>query len=400
MRSNADIRAKRQRLLLPVTAILMFFLGFESAALQLALLQIRYDFRLTTAQMGLLASAQYAAIFVMTPIFGMVADRVGKKQLVVGGLSLFVAGCLLTSLAPGRGVLLMGIFTVGTGYSVTEALTTAALADLYPKKAARYMNLTQSTFCAGAVIAPLLARFLAQSFALSWRAPFLLCAVGAAACLPPLCITPFAQPSTEAPAPPLAGQAANKPANSRWFTLSLALLIGAILTYGTTETGTGSYVDSVFATLLNAPQLGAFALSAYWLAMMPSRILFGLLHIAPMRLLILCTFGSAAGLVGLALCASPFLGLCFAALIGFFLGPCWALLLSMGVRQAPHRSGTIVTFMAAASGLGGAIMPLAVGALADHSSLQPAVLCIAAVAALGGVLQLMYCQREGKKLVK
>lgn len=377
---------KRHRLLLPVTAILMFFLGFESAALQLALLQMRHHFALSTAQMGLLSSAQYAAIFIMTPLFGMVADRLGKKNLVITGLSIFVGGCLLTGLAPGMGLLLCGIFTVGTGYSVTEALTTAALADLYPEKAARYMNLTQSTFCAGAVIAPLLARFLTQTFALSWRAPFFICAVGTAVCLPFLLATPFAaQPSKIT-----SEETSKKIAPTHWFTLALALLIGAILTYGTTETGTGSYIDSIFNALIEAPHLGAVALSAYWLAMMPSRILFGLLRLKPAPLLMLCTFGSAASLVGLALARSSFWGLLFSVLIGFFLGPCWALLLSLGVRQAPRHSGTIVSLMAAASGLGGAIMPLAAGAVADSFGLQTAIFCIAAFAALGGLLQVLF----------
>lgn len=373
---------KRQRWLIWITAGVEFVLGFESAGLQLALLRVVGEFELGPAMMGVLVSAQYFALLIVQPIFGVVADRLGKKRIVVCSLLVFILGCLLTASSNMALAFLIGIFITGSGYSLAESLCTAALADAFPDKSSQYMNLSQSLFCAGAVLSPLVCNWLFTSFGFTWRIAFILSAAGFALLFPFLLATPFGR------AVPAQGAAKHKrPVTARAFlTLGFLTLVLSILLYGGVETTTGSFVDARFALGFDAPQLGVYSISLYWLAMMVSRIVFAIVKSDPRKVIFYATLGVAVAQLGLALSTASWLAMVWVGLIGFALGPPWAMLVSLAAAEYPQNSGTAVTLMSAGSGTGAAIIPLFAGAALDRFGVSSVFLLTACVAGAGALM--------------
>ncbi len=177
-----------------VSAGLIFCLGVESAGLQLALLRVSTEFRLSPMMMGTFATVQYAAMLIVQPIFGVVSDKLGKKRIASGGVFVFIIGCLIASIAGAPLTFMAGVFVVGVGFSVVESMLSAAVTDAFPSKAEQYINLTQSLFCAGAMLSPIITNWLITEFGFTWRAAFVMADCGAAALAPFLLTTPFAKP--------------------------------------------------------------------------------------------------------------------------------------------------------------------------------------------------------------
>lgn len=349
-----------------VAAGLAFVLGFESAGLQLALLRVAGEFDLGPAMMGALASAQYVAMLVIAPLFGMVSDRLGKKGIVLGAACLFTLGCVVTAFAQGALHFMVGVFLTGAGYCITESLIAAAIADAFPGKAERYMNRSQSLFGAGAVTAPLIIDWLITGFGFTWRAAFFLSAAGFALLLPVLATTGFVKASPQAPGKTdaIAGSGDAARAGTLW-TLPFLLLLTAMFMYGGLEQGTASFSDSLFAIGLGRPQLGVYSLSLFWLAIMTTRILSTMVRLNTKRVLILGHAIAAGCAAVLALSTSPALSLAALCCMGLAMGPLWGMLQSLATREFPHRTGTAVTLMSAACGAGAALLPLLVGSAAQ-----------------------------------
>jgi len=139
--------------------------------------QIKAEFLLDDAQVGLLASAFVLVGAVAGIPLGMLADRFARKW--VAGIGLFVwsaftaAGGLLTTF--------WGFFASRVGVGIGEAsyapATGSLIADLYPSERRSRAN---ALFSLGFPLGLLLAFFtvgsIAEAFG-SWRAPFLLAAV-------------------------------------------------------------------------------------------------------------------------------------------------------------------------------------------------------------------------------
>ena len=380
-------QAKRAKWLLLVGTGLMFFLGFEAAGLQLALLPVANEFALNSTMMGVLVAAQFIAIMVMTPLFGFLGDRVGKKPLTLVAFALFVIGCIITASIRSSVQFIVGVFIIGTGYSSTEGLVSAALTDAYPEKSDRYMNFTQAGFCMGAVLSPVLCNFLMTRFHWSWRIIFVLAGVGFLLLLGPLLLTPFKNHSRKA--------AVQSHFSLRKFTtLPFLSLVLSILLYVGLETTTGSFLDSLFTKELASGETGAYALSLFWLAMMCTRFLFSSLHFRAKRMLLYCFVLSAMAVSGLALSRSTGMALFFSAVLGAVYAPIWPLLISLAANEFPQNSGTAVSLMSAGCGLGGALFPVITGSMTDSLGLRTGMLLMSAYALIAAFMFTIYIKRK------
>jgi MFS family permease len=105
---------------------------------------------------------------------GKLTDRLGRKRCMVAGLTLFGVGALVSAIAPGLGVLIIGnsiLEGVGTALLIPPVyiLTTLIFKDLGSR--ARAFGAISAMGGVGAVAGPLIGGFI--SSAISWRAAFL-----------------------------------------------------------------------------------------------------------------------------------------------------------------------------------------------------------------------------------
>jgi EmrB/QacA subfamily drug resistance transporter len=68
---------------------------------------------------------------------GMIGDEFGRKMLMLSGAGVFLAGSVLSALAPNAGVLIAGRVIMGLGAAASEPGTLSMLRHLYPGERAR-----------------------------------------------------------------------------------------------------------------------------------------------------------------------------------------------------------------------------------------------------------------------
>jgi MFS transporter, DHA1 family, tetracycline resistance protein len=135
-------------------------------------------FGTSSFQAALLVTVFSAASFVCSPLWGRVSDRFGRRPVLLVALAGTAIGSLLTGLAGGLALLLIGrMIDGGSGASVSVAQASAA--DLAgPKDRARLFGLLGAAFGLGFVAGPAIGAIAALS---GPRLPFFLAAGLAAA---------------------------------------------------------------------------------------------------------------------------------------------------------------------------------------------------------------------------
>ena len=153
------------------TAVAIDLVGFGIVLPILPLYAKR--FHTTSLEATLLVSVFSAASLVCSPLWGRVSDRFGRKPVLLVSLAGTAAGSLITGLAGGLAVLLVGRIVDGaSGASVSVAQ--AAAADLAgPADRARLFGLLGAAFGVGFVAGPALGSLAALG---GPRLPFFLAA--------------------------------------------------------------------------------------------------------------------------------------------------------------------------------------------------------------------------------
>ena len=100
--------------------------------------------------------------------YGPVADAVGRKPTLAGGMALYGAAALGCALAPSLGVLYVSRFVWGFASGGSRTLTQAIVRDRFAGTAmARVMTLIQTAFMIAPILAPVLGKALVEVG--SWR---------------------------------------------------------------------------------------------------------------------------------------------------------------------------------------------------------------------------------------
>lgn len=366
-----------KRLLLPMALGLPFFLGFQSSGFQFALLSIGAEFTLNNFHMGCLVSAQFVAMVFAPLILGPLIDQFGKKKLAFSASLVFIVGCFSLVWTPTILFFIIGIFLVGVGFSICQSAMSAALSDAYPGKAARYINLSQCSFGIGAVLSPLITNALIMEFGFTWKVIFSICGLGYIILILPLVLAKF-------PPTPTTVDMQQVSILALLSSKKLACLLVAIALYMACESGFSYFINSFFSNVLKAPQYSAFAISAFWLSMIPSRILTSIFH--PYRVLFI-TVGfllSATCFFLMIFVQSGLIAFLLCIFLGFFSGPLWPTLLGIATEESLANSGKITSLMLCSTGIGGAFAPTLMGTLSDLAGMRASYLALCLLA-MGGV---------------
>ena len=96
----------------------IFMNGFETGGYQAALLYIGQEFDLSIGQQGILASVQLFATMIAPLLLGALADRIGKKIMLVLFTATRVLSAAVIMLATESLLFAVGIFTLGFACSI------------------------------------------------------------------------------------------------------------------------------------------------------------------------------------------------------------------------------------------------------------------------------------------
>lgn len=103
--------------------------------------------------------------------YGPLSDSLGRKKAIYGGIALFIAGCVLSTVASSFSLLLAGRVLQGVGAASTRTVSFALVRDQYEGRTmAKVMSLIMSVFILVPAIAPALGQGI-LAFA-PWRAIF------------------------------------------------------------------------------------------------------------------------------------------------------------------------------------------------------------------------------------
>lgn len=371
----------------------MFLLGVESGGFQMSLLEIAGDFGLSGIENGTLVAAQYSAIIMMPFLFGIVAERVGKIRILHIFCLVFSAGCTVVIFTHSYLVLVLGIFIIGSGYSVCESLVSAVLTEQYQDRAGRYLNLVQGAFSLGAVIGPHMITW-AKVMGAGWNILFLICGAGFFAVWIGMFFVKEKNDKGEDAKRKHSKDAAyirrRQHETETRFPAIFFLLVVSFFLYGGMEVGVSYYIDSYMQLELKGASLSAWAVSLFWLSMVPARLASGALYRYRKILLPVCFILSAPVFLGIAFTENPQIGLILFAFLGLLLGTLWPNLMGMATEDNRERAALAAGIMSTGCGLGAVLFPLLFGSLTESVGLRKGFLLLAACSIIGGILCIRY----------
>ncbi len=126
---------KRLHLLALAALVVAYGLGpMATQILTPAVPFVHRDFGISMAAAQTLISLSFATIAVMTLIYGPLADRFGRRPVLLAGTGLFCIGSVVAGLAPTPEVLIAGRLVQAAGSSAGLTLTRTIIHDVYGRE--------------------------------------------------------------------------------------------------------------------------------------------------------------------------------------------------------------------------------------------------------------------------
>lgn len=383
--------ARRQGLLLPASFLMAFLLGYYISAYQYSLLQISTQLSFDKTQAGIIIGLNYGSHAFLPVLFGYFADRRGKKGFLIAACFMLLAGQLLLFFAGSYSTMLLITFLAGSGFGAMQALYLSMLADAYPRQIMKYTNFSQTLFGLGAFFAPLTAAAF-EGRGYSWQNAFLPSMVMLGLAIFLLLLTQ-AKKEENLPQTVKGG----KGTTVALFRSPLFYLIMLwMVAYIGVEVPTAANAKAFLVQELNAPGYSALALSLFWIMMVPSRILMGLVKKNHGGISVALSLLALLMTLAIPTVKSPVAVLVCFALSGFFCGPFWPTIFAASQKAFPHSTSTAGSFCNAFSGLSGFAFSTLFGALSTGHSLRFVYYAIGALGVVLLLLTLLYSHTQKK----
>jgi MFS family permease len=149
------------------------------ATLGIALPEIRQTFLLSEVAAGSLFSVMMMIAAVTSSIAGRLADKIGRKRVLVTGLSLLAVGFGLAGVSTHPILFFLLLAVTGIGYGFTAPSLYAIMSDLLPNRRGLGTSLVSVAYGIGGAVGAVLASWVMSAF--GWRPAFVTVALIAAA---------------------------------------------------------------------------------------------------------------------------------------------------------------------------------------------------------------------------
>jgi len=390
--SQNKMSSKEEKLLVILVSICLFFIGIHRGGSQLIVSDVALLFGLGEGGVGTLGALRHIPPFIAPLIAGIIADKVGKKPIVVISTFVFAIGCAICGFSTSLPIMIIGVLVFSTGSSVSEMVATAALTDANEDKSFQYINISQFLFSMGAFLGPLILEYYREKEMVDWRFPFSVGFITFLVCGLGYLIIKF-------PANPTSNNSKSIENNETVFTklrdifsfITPVIIVLAIVMflYIGMESGYGGFISSVMKSKNGTSAVAAFALSAFWGGTAISRLIFGFISYKPKRTLRRCLLISAVLLVTISVIPAGTFSVILSGLIGFTYGPIWGTLEAVAATSAGGKSASAIGLMSMAGGFGGIIIPALMGKLVGPIPMNYILIVLAVSAVIGALMWLL-----------
>lgn len=162
-----------------ISALGGMLFGYDTGVISGAILFISKDFSLTQLQVEIVVSCVLIGALIGAMTGGILADRFGRRRVIIATATLFVGGAIVTALSPTFTLLISGRIIVGAAIGVASFTTPLYISEVSPVKIrGRLVSINQVALTSGIVISYLVDYALANIQ--GWRWMFGLAAVPAA----------------------------------------------------------------------------------------------------------------------------------------------------------------------------------------------------------------------------
>lgn len=348
--------------ILAAGTVAFFTLGVIQAMYGPAFTLFQERYGVTTAAVGIIASAHFVGSALAPPLVGILLIRLSLRRVVVAALLTLAAGVSLVALAPTWPLAIAGALLGGFGLGGVSGGLNAAYASI----GTRAVNLVNAVFGVGSILSPLLVAGAGSTEAGGNLAvPFLTVAALCGVTLLSARVWGFPA-MREQPLPNAPGRAGVQVA---FFLVLLACYVGL-------EVGFGAWAGRHLQSLGYASF--AVIVAGYWGGLTVGRILTGLFgdRVCPERLVLACAVLTALfGLVATQSALAPAAYI----LVGLAMGPIFPTTLVWTTRNLPAR---LVPFLLTSGSVGGIVAPYVLGVLAARSGPEAIPLALSALAAV------------------
>jgi len=158
-----------------VGVITSFITTFMGSGLNLSVPAMEDEFGVSTRSIGWVVTVYMITCAALAVPFGRLADKLGRKIVLIGGLFLFTAGSALAVISRGMWVLLVFRFIQAVGASMIFSTNVAMMAaSAEESRRGRIVGLAASANYVGLAAGPVLGGMLSYNF--GWRAIFIVTA--------------------------------------------------------------------------------------------------------------------------------------------------------------------------------------------------------------------------------
>jgi fucose permease len=354
-------------------------------------LSARSGFDLTRS--GALFSFLYLPQVPMVFLAGPLIDRFGKKLVLAAGL-LCSAGALVgMAYAPSYAVLGALLVMLGLGGSSAMAAANTLIPDLYPANPSSALNLGGIFFGVGAVFFPWLVALMTRRLGLVATLWFIALLVGLVA---------MVAVAEKFPPASMAGGFDWNQAMSLAINPAVIILAGVLFFYSALEISTAGWIRTFLEKdLAVSSETSKIILASFWIMMMLGRLAASQVvkRVRGPQMLLGCSLGAIAGLLLMALAPNVWMATAGIILCGLCYAPVFPTTAGTASTYFARIFGTVFGMLMTLALLSGAVIPPAIGYVAQHQSVRTGIWILAGIAVLLLLMQGIFNSYERRRLL-
>ncbi|MDP4281164.1 MAG: MFS transporter [Bacteroidota bacterium] len=325
------------------------------------------EFHLSNTMAQLIAFMGFIMFGILSVPIGILQDKIGKKFILIIGLSVALVGMIIPMIALNSfGLFLLTVLFLGAGSAINQVAGNPIMRDVSaPGKYSRNLSLGQFIKAIGSLSGPVLPALAVTYWNSDWKLLFPVYSVFLFLTILCISITSIKEHKIEGA----------KPANFKsCFALLknpfvLTMVLG-IFVYVGAEVCMSSGLPIYFNNKFNVDiqKIGLLSTGLFFIALMAGRFLGSVIlnWLSPKRFFLITCFLAILGILGL------FLGVKSIAYVSAFLtglgfANIFPLIFSITVDAMPERSNELSGLMVTAI-VGGAIIPVIMGFVADKTN--------------------------------
>lgn len=330
---------------------------------------IAATFSLTLTQSGFIFSANFIGFVAFIVFGGVMADRIGKKTILVIAVAGFALALILFPISSNFFIACIVMALIGGFGGIIETVTNAVITDIIPEKASFYVNMSQVFFGIGAVIGPIIAGIIV-AVGIRWQLYYF--GMGLLSVVLALLLASARVPNLQSEE------------GISWETLRqlmtdrrLLLICLCMFLYTGSEVGSWGWMSTFLKENMNFSIIkSGIAVATFWASITVSRVICGYLTLRfdVKWIVIVLAFSSSIFvlLMGFELSESLMWVVIFG--LGFSFSSQWPLIATFGSKDYPTSTGTVFALLVGSGGLGGTVIPYAMGFIGEKSTMQIAAM--------------------------